>query len=183
MRSGDMAKQKISGGGSGGYRLSPEALDALTAAIEGAKGSIPIEVQEDAVRALRELLARRMQTDSATITAKNPDGVRVSDLAKELEIGRQAFSDIIVETGIGRWIQNSQNRRVMLNHWEIEYVLSASFYPGLLTPAGADAIRAYVKDGVLPKLKGKEGAPLRKATEAKEPVTLADRVARGRKEE
>jgi hypothetical protein len=148
-------------------RITPAALDEL---IDLANGSAFGAQSPLLQAALTELLSRRMTNDAATIEAKNPDGVKVSALAAELGIPRAQFSDIVVETGIGRWIENSMNRRVMLNHWEYAYVASASFYPGLLTAEGADAIRRYVKEGVKPKLQGKAGAPLRKATKAKPPV-------------
>jgi len=143
-------------------RIAQEALGELQALVArgvageraDVMGALLLARLDDFQKALEELQTRRGSQTADAIVQRYPDGVRLSVLTRELGLKPTEMSDLVVDLGIGRWEQNAHNSRVVFNATEDEYVYSAAFNPGLLTPKGAEAIRRFVRTGERPVLKG-----------------------------
>lgn len=105
-------------------------------------------------RALEELYRLKVRRDYTRL-ADDEGLVKYGSAVERLDVSRPQLTEAVVELGLGRYVMNNGKRRLLLNHWETDYVGSASFYPGAFTQKGIKALHLYFTKGQRPVLRGK----------------------------
>lgn len=137
--------------------LSKDDLDALVLRV-AASGRVSQTDFDDVLAILMAYRESRKAFLYEGIKARNPDAIKLSEFkerVRDLRLPRDGVAQAAVDLGIGRWTETADGRtRLMFNWWETDYVASAAYYPGLLTPAGADALEEFLRTGKKAKLRG-----------------------------